>query len=166
MARVIRNGEEWKQTIFTVRRRRRLHHHHRHDSTSIDTFIFAGSQRNSSTSCHPPHCRPYWKRPSTESYFFSVSPCMFVDINLHHPCKYQHVCICHTPNEQQKVCTPLGRPIKGKVVIIICRRTSRSTISSTHLHYHGHWSIAVILDVHVNATCQKETEHYHRHTVE
>lgn len=104
---------------------------------------------------------PHWKRPpSKESCFFSVSP-----FRRYLP-RHQSSC-CGTPlltcvvdlshpfeHKQLKVCPPLlppGRPVKGKVIIIICR--SRHCISSTHLHYHGHWGIAAILDEHAaNAT--------------
>lgn len=104
---------------------------------------------------------PHWKRPpSKESCFFSVSP-----FRRYLP-RHQSSC-CGTPlltcvvdlshpfeHKQLKVCPPLlppGRPVKGKVIIIICR--SRHCISSTHLHYHGHWGIVAILDEHAaNAT--------------
>lgn len=129
---------------------RRLYHRHHHDCTSIDILSLRRKlERTSSVTL-----------PSKESCFFSVSP-----FRRYLP-RHQSSC-CGTPlltcvvdlshpfeHKQLKVCPPLlppGRPVKGKVIIIICR--SRHCISSTHLHYHGHWGIAAILDEHAaNAT--------------
>lgn len=136
---------------------RRLYHRHHHDCTSID-ILFLRRKLKGPPSVTLPY--PHWKRPpSKESCFFSVSPfrrylprhqssccgtSLLTCVDLSHP--FEH--------KQLKVCPPLlppGRPVKGKVIIIICR--SRHCISSTHLHYHGHWGIAAILDEHAaNAT--------------
>lgn len=135
---------------------RRLYHRHHHDCTSIDILFFRRKLEGSVTLPYP-----HWNQtPSKESCFFSVSP-----FRRYLP-RHQSSC-CGTPlltcvvdlshpfeHKQLKVCPPLqspGRPVKGKVIIIICR--SRHCISSTHLHYHGHWGIAAILDEHAaNAT--------------
>lgn len=63
------------------------------------------------------------------------------------------------PNVHQSSCTPLHvsqktgpQLLKGKDIAVICssssskqKPTRKGIISSTHLHYHGHWSIIIII---------------------
>lgn len=107
--------------------------------------------------------RPYWKqRPSTESCFFSVSP-------FHRYLRRHQSSCCGTPlliPTNVRVCvellhpyarttkdgpTPAGTSCQGQGRQHMSQQASH--IINSHLHYHGHWGIATILDGHAaNAT--------------